>query len=245
MDTNGGGGEAAAAAGAAAASFAAATVIDHSSLMYNEGHFKPATNSSHQFIIADTATATDDDDNKEDDGGEREADAAAADDDEDGGNGRDQLILSQPIDRFRDFATYSSDNGIVDSRRQDDGNDDDDGNVRTVASDASVRWLDDEEIDKLDLSAIDPGHMFFNRVDSAEIIYQAKKKACKMVGKYVMGDVLGEGSYGKVKEVLDSEDLNRRAVKVWWIFNIIFIYFLTIFFPADLDETEATSNTEW
>lgn len=226
MDTNGGGGEAAAATGAAAAaSFAAATVIDHSSvLMYNEGHFKPATNSSHQFIIADTATATDDDDNKEDDGRGREADAAA-DDDEDGGNGRDQLILSQPIDRFRDFATYSSDNGIVDSRRQDDGNDDDDGNVRTVASDASVRWLDDEEIDKLDLSAIDPGHMFFNRVDSAEIIYQAKKKACKMVGKYVMGDVLGEGSYGKVKEVLDSEDLNRRAVKVWWFFNYFYYFF--------------------
>lgn len=79
----------------------------------------------------------------------------------------------------------------------------------------SVTWLDDEEIDKLDLSLTnDTGNLFFNRVDSAEIIYQAKKKACKMVGKYVMGELLGEGSYGKVKEVLDSEDLSRRAVKV-------------------------------
>lgn len=78
----------------------------------------------------------------------------------------------------------------------------------------SVTWLDDDEINRLDLSCVDPGNMFFNRVDSAEIIYQAKKKACKMVGKYVMGDVLGEGSYGKVKEVLDSENLTRRAVKV-------------------------------
>ncbi|KAJ6637429.1 Serine/threonine-protein kinase stk11 [Pseudolycoriella hygida] len=79
----------------------------------------------------------------------------------------------------------------------------------------SVTWLDDEEIDKLDLSLTnDPGNLFFNRVDSAEIIYQAKKKACKMVGKYVMGELLGEGSYGKVKEVLDSEDLSRRAVKI-------------------------------
>lgn len=79
----------------------------------------------------------------------------------------------------------------------------------------SVTWLDDEEIDKLDLSLTnDPGNLFFNRVDSAEIIYQAKKKACKMVGRYVMGELLGEGSYGKVKEVLDSEDLSRRAVKV-------------------------------
>lgn len=78
----------------------------------------------------------------------------------------------------------------------------------------SVTWLDDEEINRLDLSCVDPGNLFFNRVDSAEIIYQAKKKACKMVGKYVMGDVLGEGSYGKVKEVLDSDNLTRRAVKV-------------------------------
>lgn len=40
-----------------------------------------------------------------------------------------------------------------------------------------------------------------------------------MIGKYCMGDKLGEGSYGKVKEVLDSESLCRRAVKV-------IIYFL-------------------
>lgn len=79
---------------------------------------------------------------------------------------------------------------------------------------ASVTWLDDDEITRLDLSCMDPGNLFFNRVDSADIIYKAKQKACKMVGKYVMGDVLGEGSYGKVKEVLDSENLCRRAVKV-------------------------------
>lgn len=80
---------------------------------------------------------------------------------------------------------------------------------------SSVTWLDDEEIERLDFSSTaDPANMFFNRVNSSEIIYQAKKKVCKMVGKYVMGDILGEGSYGKVKEVLDSETLNRRAVKV-------------------------------
>ncbi|XP_005176091.1 serine/threonine-protein kinase stk11 [Musca domestica] len=73
-----------------------------------------------------------------------------------------------------------------------------------------VTWLD---IDNLDLATLDMGNMF-NRVDSAEIIYQQKKKNIKMVGKYVMGDVLGEGSYGKVKEVLDSENLCRRAVKI-------------------------------
>ncbi|XP_018576029.1 serine/threonine-protein kinase STK11 isoform X2 [Anoplophora glabripennis] len=55
---------------------------------------------------------------------------------------------------------------------------------------------------------------FFHRVDSNQIIYQSKKRKLKLVGKYVMGDLLGEGSYGKVKEMLDSETLCRRAVKI-------------------------------
>ncbi|KAG8186940.1 hypothetical protein JTE90_028239 [Oedothorax gibbosus] len=54
----------------------------------------------------------------------------------------------------------------------------------------------------------------FCRFDSAEIRCISRKKKVKMIGKYVMGDVLGEGSYGKVKEVLDSTTLCRRAVKI-------------------------------
>lgn len=54
----------------------------------------------------------------------------------------------------------------------------------------------------------------FNSFDPDEVVYQVQKKQCKMVGKYVMGDLLGEGSYGKVKEVLDSETLVRRAAKI-------------------------------
>lgn len=77
----------------------------------------------------------------------------------------------------------------------------------------SVTWLDDDQIDDLDLN-LDQSNLFFHRVDSADIIYRSKKKKCKMIGKYVMGDVLGEGSYGKVKEMLDSEMLCRRAVKI-------------------------------
>ncbi|KOB71219.1 Serine/threonine kinase LKB1 [Operophtera brumata] len=77
----------------------------------------------------------------------------------------------------------------------------------------SVSWLDDDQIEDLDLN-LDHTNLCFHRVDSADIIYRSKKKKCKMVGKYVMGDVLGEGSYGKVKEMLDSESLSRRAVKI-------------------------------
>ncbi|KAG5681446.1 hypothetical protein PVAND_010882 [Polypedilum vanderplanki] len=75
-----------------------------------------------------------------------------------------------------------------------------------------VEWLDDDEIAQLDLQTIS-NSLQFNRVSSQDIIYQKKQK-CKMVGRYVMGDKLGEGSYGKVKEVLDSESLTRRAVKI-------------------------------
>lgn len=66
-------------------------------------------------------------------------------------------------------------------------------------------WLNDIDFDE---------GFVFHRVDSDQIIYESKKKKFKMIGKYVMGDLLGEGSYGKVKEMLDSETLCRRAVKI-------------------------------
>lgn len=52
------------------------------------------------------------------------------------------------------------------------------------------------------------------RVDSRDVVYENKKKTTKVLGRYVMGDVLGEGSYAKVKEAIDSETLVRRAVKI-------------------------------
>ncbi|KFM78644.1 Serine/threonine-protein kinase stk11, partial [Stegodyphus mimosarum] len=54
----------------------------------------------------------------------------------------------------------------------------------------------------------------FYRFDSREIRCTTPKKSAKMIGKYIMGDLLGEGSYGKVKELLDSTTLCRRAVKI-------------------------------
>lgn len=69
-----------------------------------------------------------------------------------------------------------------------------------------ITWINDEENDETELG--------FHRVNSDQIIYQAKKKRCKMIGKYVMGDLLGEGSYAKVKEMMDTETLCRRAVKI-------------------------------
>jgi serine/threonine-protein kinase 11 len=76
----------------------------------------------------------------------------------------------------------------------------------------TVEWLNDDEIEQLDFQTISTS-LAFNRVSSNDILYK-KKSSIKMIGKYCMGDKLGEGSYGKVKEVLDSESLCRRAVKV-------------------------------
>uniref|UniRef100_A0A6I8N484 Serine/threonine-protein kinase STK11 n=1 Tax=Ornithorhynchus anatinus TaxID=9258 RepID=A0A6I8N484_ORNAN len=55
---------------------------------------------------------------------------------------------------------------------------------------------------------------FFHRIDYTEVFNDPYHKRAKFIGKYLMGDLLGEGSYGKVKEVLDSETLCRRAVKI-------------------------------
>jgi hypothetical protein len=76
----------------------------------------------------------------------------------------------------------------------------------------AVEWLSDDEIAQMDFQTL--SNFQFNKIPSEEIIYQKKEKI-KMIGKYVMGDKLGEGSYGKVKEVLDTESLCRRAVKVF------------------------------
>lgn len=44
-------------------------------------------------------------------------------------------------------------------------------------------------------------------------IYQRPDRP-KFIGRYLVGDLIGEGSYSKVKEVIDSETLERRAVKI-------------------------------
>ncbi|XP_005095046.1 serine/threonine-protein kinase STK11 [Aplysia californica] len=60
----------------------------------------------------------------------------------------------------------------------------------------------------------DDGDLIIHRVDSDQVVYRPHRNKVKLIGKYLMGDVLGEGSYGKVKELLDTETLCRRAVKI-------------------------------
>lgn len=53
-----------------------------------------------------------------------------------------------------------------------------------------------------------------HQVPSEDIIYEEIQKKPKIIGKYLLGSVLGEGSYGKVKECLDIDNLQRLAVKI-------------------------------
>ena len=51
------------------------------------------------------------------------------------------------------------------------------------------------------------------RIGSDDIVYR-QPHASFIGDKYLKGDLLGEGSYSKVKEVLDVETLCRRAIKI-------------------------------
>ena len=55
----------------------------------------------------------------------------------------------------------------------------------------------------------------FHRYNSEDVIYELPKKQAKIIGgKYLKGELLGDGSYSKVKEMLDVNTLCRRAVKI-------------------------------
>lgn len=82
------------------------------------------------------------------------------------------------------------------------------GSAAAAGASTLVSWNLDNEEDNLS------GLMGIHRVDSRDVVFEEKQKKAKMLGKYVMGDLLGEGSYAKVKEVIDSETLCRRAVKI-------------------------------
>lgn len=55
-----------------------------------------------------------------------------------------------------------------------------------------------------------PGGTLF----ASEIVYEDQPKRPKFIGKYMLGDVIGDGAYSTVKECLDTESLGRRAVKI-------------------------------
>lgn len=67
------------------------------------------------------------------------------------------------------------------------------------------------------MNDIDDLNLSIQKIDSAEISFHQLNAVdkCKMIGKYVIGEKIGYGSYGKVKEALDTETLLRRAIKIY------------------------------
>ncbi|KAJ3085094.1 Serine/threonine-protein kinase stk11, partial [Quaeritorhiza haematococci] len=55
---------------------------------------------------------------------------------------------------------------------------------------------------------------FIHKIDSSEIVWRNQATIVKMIGPYLLGDIIGKGSFGKVKEGLCSETLQRVAVKI-------------------------------
>ncbi|KNC96972.1 CAMK/CAMKL/LKB protein kinase, variant [Spizellomyces punctatus DAOM BR117] len=55
---------------------------------------------------------------------------------------------------------------------------------------------------------------FIHKIDSSEVVWKNEAAQVKMIGRYLLGDQIGKGSFGKVKEGLCSETLQRVAVKI-------------------------------
>ncbi|GFO03138.1 serine/threonine-protein kinase stk11 [Plakobranchus ocellatus] len=74
----------------------------------------------------------------------------------------------------------------------------------------------DQNAAALDLfyDGAEDGDLVIHRVESDQVVYKPQRQKVKMLGKYLVGGMLGEGSYGTVKELLDTESLCRRAVKI-------------------------------
>lgn len=59
------------------------------------------------------------------------------------------------------------------------------------------------------------------RIDSNDIVYEPQQPHASLIAdKYLKGEVLGDGSYSKVKEALDIQTLCRRAIKIVKFRNI-------------------------
>ena len=76
-------------------------------------------------------------------------------------------------------------------------------------------YPEEDEPDFIPYNSAEGGFPMFHRYDSNDIVYEIPRPQAKIVGnRYLKGELLGEGSYSKVKEMLDCQTLCRRAVKI-------------------------------
>ena len=94
-------------------------------------------------------------------------------------------------------------------------------NCHTASRTTPRHWTHDEHDDDIEpkatflLDLTPPAPVPIQRVSSEdELNLYVKRKRAKFIGPYLFGDVIGQGSYAKVKECLDRRNLCRRAVKI-------------------------------
>lgn len=76
-------------------------------------------------------------------------------------------------------------------------------------------YMDEDDDTDMPYNVNEGGFQMFHRYDSNDIVYEVPTPQAKIVGnRYLKGELLGEGSYSKVKEMLDCQTLCRRAVKI-------------------------------
>ena len=56
--------------------------------------------------------------------------------------------------------------------------------------------------------------LFIHRTESLDVYYEPPRLTPKCIQSYILGDALGEGSYGKVREAFDMYSLRRAAIKI-------------------------------
>ncbi|KAI8825103.1 kinase-like domain-containing protein [Fimicolochytrium jonesii] len=55
---------------------------------------------------------------------------------------------------------------------------------------------------------------FIHKIDSSEVVWRQEATKAKLIDRYLLGEQIGKGAFGKVKEGLCSETLQRVAIKV-------------------------------
>ncbi|KAI8925460.1 kinase-like domain-containing protein [Entophlyctis helioformis] len=55
---------------------------------------------------------------------------------------------------------------------------------------------------------------FIQKIDSSEVVWESRPMPLKMIGTFLLGDKIGKGAFGKVKEGVSIETLQRVAIKI-------------------------------
>ncbi|KAJ3084332.1 Serine/threonine-protein kinase stk11 [Rhizoclosmatium hyalinum] len=111
-----------------------------------------------------------------------------------------------------------SGNGGGSSRReatpQHSKREDDDEEMQQQQLRPTLREENPDYYDYVMLSQRHASSNFITKLGSQDIDYGTPETIVKIIGPYVMGEQIGKGAYGKVKEGLCSETLQRVAIKI-------------------------------